>query len=100
MNPPATASLSDLFVFPFRGKDWALKLLIAVALPMLGALLLFIPSLFVFGYRACLMRRVIAGQPPGLPAWDAWGKLYADAYHQARTRLAEAGLLASQANLE
>jgi hypothetical protein len=77
MNTSATASLSDLFVFPFRGKDWAMKLLIAVALSVLGALLLFIPSVFVFGYLARLMRRVIAGHPPELPAWEEWWELFA-----------------------
>ena len=76
MNASATASLSELFVFPFRGKDWAMKLLIAIAISVLGVLLLFIPSIFVFGYLARLMRRVIAGHAPELPAWEEWGELF------------------------
>lgn len=94
MNPSATASLSDLFVFPFQGKDWALKLLIAVVLSILGALFLFIPSIFVFGYLARLMRRVIAGQPPELPDWNEWGELFVTGL-----KVAAAGLIYSLPSL-
>ncbi|HLE14368.1 MAG TPA: DUF4013 domain-containing protein [Anaerolineales bacterium] len=76
MTLTSSASLSDLFVFPFRSKDWALKLLIGAAMSVLGALFLFIPALFVLGYLARLMRRIIGGGAPELPEWADWGELF------------------------
>jgi hypothetical protein len=87
MNYSTTASLSELFIFPFQGKNWAVKLLIAFALSVLGVLTFFVPSLFVLGYLARLMRQVSAGWTAELPEWDNWGELFVDGLKVAFTAL-------------
>lgn len=70
--------LQALLKFPFQDSRWSTKFLIGSLFILVGSLLL-IPLIFVYGYSAEIMRRIIVerGQPY-LPEWDDWGKLFFD----------------------
>jgi hypothetical protein len=66
----------NLFRFPFTGERWQRKVLIGGALA-LGGILIF-PLLPVTGYGMRVMRQTIRGEPPTLPEWKGWSKLFTD----------------------
>jgi hypothetical protein len=70
-------SLKKAVFFPFQGKNWTGKFLIGAALCLGGFLI--IPLLFVMGYCAQIMKRVILhDEDPELPEWNDWGVLIVD----------------------
>ncbi|MBN1658638.1 MAG: DUF4013 domain-containing protein [Anaerolineae bacterium] len=73
-----TQSLQMVLGYPFRDPEWKNKLLIASALVLAGSFVPLVPLVFVYGYYAEIMRRVITGEEPHLPAWDDWGQLAID----------------------
>jgi hypothetical protein len=77
--------IGKAFGFVFEDQEWIVKILIAAAILLVGLLfswLLLIPLILALallvGYSMEVMRRVINGQPDGLPEWDNWGELIAD----------------------
>jgi len=63
--------------FPFQGKSWGVKILIGVAL--FFANFLVVPLLFVMGYSAQVMKRIIVkDEDPEMPEWNDWGTLLLD----------------------
>ncbi len=63
--------------FPFQGKNWGTKTLIGAALFFGGFLV--VPILFVMGYSAKIMERIIhQNEDPELPEWSDWGGLLVD----------------------
>jgi hypothetical protein len=73
------------FSFVFEDDQWITKILLAAAILLLGILfswLLLIPLILAFallaGYSVEITRRVLQGQPSGLPEWDNWGELLAE----------------------
>jgi hypothetical protein len=84
-----SSDLQRLLGFPFRDPRWKTKWLIAGALMLAGMIIPIVPTLFLYGYFAEVMRRVIAGgQEPSLPEWDDWSQKLLDGL-----RLAGAGLV-------
>lgn len=77
-----TTSLKSIFRFPFHGRDWLSRFVIGVALTFANFIVPIIPSLFVGGYTLRVMRRVIQGEEPSLPAWEDWGGLFKDGLRQ------------------
>lgn len=73
-----TTSLKSTFRFPFRGEGWQNRFFVGVALTFANLLVPIIPSLLVSGYTLRVMRRVIQGEEPTLPAWEDWGGLLMD----------------------
>ena len=74
-----TQSLQKVLGYPFRDPEWKNKLLIASALVLAGSFIPLVPLIFVYGYGAEIMRRVIvSGEEPGLPVWEDWGRLALD----------------------
>jgi len=81
----------DLFLFPFRDKNWKNKLLIGVGMTLASMAIPIIPWFFTAGYGARLMRAGAANSTSeDLPEWDDWGDLMLDGL-----RLLGAGLLVS-----
>ncbi len=74
----ALGGLKRFFTFPFEGSDWQKRFFIGAALILLGWFIPVIPLIFVGGYIVQVMRQVIAGHEPALPAWEDWGKLGLD----------------------
>ena len=70
-----------LFRFPFDDPRWKGKFAIG-GLLMLIATFLSVPffwlSLPVQGYSLQIMRGALKGEPPSLPEWEDWGKLFGD----------------------
>ena len=73
------AGLQDLFTFPFRDPQWKNKLLIGSLISLAGFVIPFIPWIFLYGYGAQIMHRIIVeGGEPYLPEWDDWNRLFID----------------------
>lgn len=69
--------LQDLAKFPFSDPQWKNKFLIGSLLMLAGFVIPWIPTVFVYGYCAQIMRRIIVEKgDPALPVWDDWGKLF------------------------
>ena len=80
-QPVTTQSLTTLLSFPFRGAGWEKKLLVAALLSLAGMFTFGISQLFVIGYAARVMRKMIHdGGEPQLPDWDDWGGLILDGF--------------------
>jgi hypothetical protein len=77
-NELSTTSLKKLFRFPFQAPQWQGRFLVGSALVLAGSVVPVVPLIFVAGYVLQVMRQVLAGQEPELPAWDDWGKLTRD----------------------
>jgi hypothetical protein len=74
-----TDELKALFAFPFQLPDWKNKFLIGSLLTLAGYAVPVVPFVFIYGYAAQIMRRIIIEQgEPFLPEWDDWGKLFTD----------------------
>lgn len=73
-----TASIREIFTFPFRGPDWKKRFIIGSALTTTGFLIPILPLIFVYGYLLWIMRQAIKGQDLTLPVWDDLGKLAMD----------------------
>jgi len=71
-------NLKIFISFPFRGPNWLSRFIVGAALVLGNFVIPIIPSLFVIGYVLEIMRRVIQGEEPSLPAWDNLGKILAD----------------------
>jgi hypothetical protein len=71
--------LQDLFTFPFRDPEWKNKLLIGSLISLAGFVFPFIPWIFLYGYGAQIMHRIIVDNgEPFLPEWDDWNRLFID----------------------
>ena len=68
----------QVLAYPFRDPKWGNKLLVGSAVVLAGFIVPVIPGLFVMGYFARIMRRVIADGEWRLPEWDDWGQMLAD----------------------
>jgi hypothetical protein len=73
------------FAFVADDRDWAIKILIAAGILLLGILffwLLLIPLIvavaLLFGYSLEITRRVIRGNAQLMPDWSDWGTLITD----------------------
>lgn len=73
------------FAFVVDDKDWAIKILVAAGILLLGILffwLLLIPLIvaaaLLIGYSLGITRRVIRGSAQLMPEWSDWGTLIAD----------------------
>lgn len=71
-------SLKTFIRFPFRGPNWTSRFIVGSALVLGNFVVPVIPSFFVLGYVLEIMRRVIHGEEPSLPAWDNPGKIFVD----------------------
>ncbi len=67
--------------FPFRGPDWKNRFIIGSALflamsyvPIVGIFAIFI----IYGYSLIIMRAVMRGETPTMPAWEKLGELLVD----------------------
>lgn len=78
--------VSKALVFPFDGKDWAMKITIASLLILVSFIPVF-PVVLLLGYLAEIIRRIVLEQQsPSLPEWDDLS-----AYFQTGFRLFAAG---------
>ena len=74
-----TEDLKTLLVFPFRDAKWQNKLLIAGLLSLGNFVVPLVPSIFLTGYTARIMRRItVEGGEPFLPEWDDWGQMFVE----------------------
>ena len=72
-------NLQALAMFPFSDPRWKSKFLIGGLLSLAGYIIPFVPLIFVYGYCAQIMRRIIVEKgEPFLPEWDDWGKFFQD----------------------
>lgn len=71
--------LQALAKFPFTDPQWKNKFLIGSVLHFAGYIIPVVPMIFVYGYCAQIMRRIIVEKgDPVLPEWDDWGKFFQD----------------------
>jgi hypothetical protein len=77
-----TASLEGtkkVVFFPFRGKNWGLKMLIGSALGLANYIIPLVPIIPLYGYAGQIAKRVIIeGEDPELPEWNNWGLFFSD----------------------
>lgn len=78
MTSLTTKDLTAVFSFPFRGTNWKQKLMLGSVMAFLSLPLLLIPSIFITGYTARIIRQVLNGQEPYLPEWNDWDQLIHD----------------------
>jgi hypothetical protein len=71
-------NVKALLKFPFKERGWQNHFLLGSALLLANYIIPIIPFIFVLGYVIAIMRRVIQGEEPSLPAWDNLGKIAAD----------------------
>jgi hypothetical protein len=65
--------------FPFRGRNWGLKVLIGAALYFANAIIPIIPLIPMYGYFGQIMKRIILqDEDPEMPEWKDWGGLFTD----------------------
>ncbi len=67
-----------LLRFPFKEPEWQNRFILGSALVLANYVIPLIPFIFVLGYVITIMRKVIQGEEPSLPAWDNLGKIAAD----------------------
>jgi hypothetical protein len=76
--------IGKAFTFVFEDDEWVVKVLIAMGILLGGVLLFFLiippilAGILLNGYGLRIVRRVIRGESPVLPAWDDWGGLFVD----------------------
>ncbi len=71
----------ETLTWPFKGPDWKNRFIIGSALflavsyvPLIGILAIFV----IYGYALGIMRAVMRGEPPTMPAWEKLGELLVD----------------------
>jgi hypothetical protein len=84
-SPSATIDIGKCFRFVPEDPGWIPKLLIGGAFTLLCGVLIGIP--FVTGYWVRTLKRVAAGDPRPLPAWDDLGGIFADGLKPALVAL-------------
>jgi hypothetical protein len=78
-NSFTSDELLALAKFPFTDPRWKNKFLIGGLLSLAGYAIPVLPLLFVYGYCAQIMRRIIVeNEAPYLPEWEDWGKFLQD----------------------
>ncbi len=74
--------LQALFAFPFKDPEWQQKALIGSLLVLLGFVIPIVPTIFLMGYLAQIMKGIIrTNRKPFLPKWDDWGKFFNDGWN-------------------
>ena len=73
-----TSALKDAFKFPFESEDGRSRFLIGSLISLANLILPIVPAIFVYGYVISVMRQVINGEKPHMPAWNDWGKFGLD----------------------
>jgi len=76
----AVSRLKPHFRFPLKGEQVANRFIIGSALLLASLIVPILPALFVIGYGVQVMRRVTAGEPPTMHAWQDWGALLSDGF--------------------
>ena len=71
-------NIKALLKFPFKEPGWQNNFIVGSALLLANYIIPIIPFIFVLGYVLTIMRKVIQGEEPSLPAWDNLGKIAAD----------------------
>jgi len=78
-NTATLEGVKNTVFFPFKGKNWGLKLLIGGALGLASLILPFIPLIPLFGYAGRVAKRVITqNEDPAMPDWNDWGGLFSE----------------------
>lgn len=78
-NSFTSDELLALAKFPFTDSRWKVKFLIGCLLILVGFVIPWLPMIFVYGYCAQIMRRIIVeNESPFLPEWTNWDKLFKD----------------------
>ena len=72
------SGIKGLFLFPLRGKEWGRKLLYLGLFWLAGSMIPMIPWLFVGGYFAAVVRKVVRDEAEKLPEWQDWNRLILD----------------------
>lgn len=72
------SGMKGLFLFPLRGKEWGRKLFYLGLFWLAGGILPIIPWLFVGGYFAAIVRKVVHDKGEELPEWQDWNRLILD----------------------
>lgn len=72
------SSLRTYLAFPFQDRDAVNRFLVGGALYIAGSIIPILPLIPALGYQYQIMQRVIAGEGPGMPAWEDWGRLFKD----------------------
>jgi hypothetical protein len=76
----AVSRLKPHFRFPLKGEQVANRFIIGSGLLLASLVVPILPALFVVGYGVQVMRRVTAGEPPTMHAWQDWGALLSDGF--------------------
>lgn len=78
MTGETSASLKEIFTFPFRDPDWKNSFVVGSAIIIASCVIPILPLILVYGYVLQVMRRAIEGEKLTLPPWDNWGRLATD----------------------
>jgi len=70
--------LNQLFLFPLKDNEARKNFLIAMLVYLTAFIIPILPVLVVIGYTARIMRQVVNGEEPHMPAWDDWESMLKD----------------------
>lgn len=76
----AVSALKPAFRFPFETREATNRFLAGSGLLLLGMFIPILPTLFVFGYCAQVLRRTARREAPAMHAWDDWGAMLKDGF--------------------
>ncbi len=74
----ANFDINHLLTFPVKDRDAINKSLIGLVVVLLTFIIPVLPMLALAGYTARIVRQVLDGQKPSMPAWDDWEAMLKD----------------------
>lgn len=80
-------NLSQLFLFPIKDDDTRKNFLIAALVYFVSFVIPILPLILGIGYSARVMRQILNGEEPHMPAWDDWESMLKDGVYLFGVRL-------------
>jgi hypothetical protein len=79
--------LNELFLFPVKNEEARKNFLIAALVYLAAFIVPILPIIVVMGYTARILRQVVNGGSPRMPAWDDWDSMLKDGLYIFGVRL-------------
>ena len=80
-------NLEQILTFPFKEPEARKNFLIASLVYFLNFIIPILPLILIMGYTARIMRQIINGAAPGMPAWDDWESMFKDGLYLLGIRI-------------
>lgn len=80
-------NIEQLLTFPFKETESRKNFLIGTLVYFASFIIPIVPLIFVMGYAARIMRQVVNGEEPHMPAWDDWESMLKDGLYLFGVRM-------------